>query len=303
MNKILILIVLLAFLLSCNRSPRNVKVIDPDSIQMHEGTIDKGKEFRSLKVAVSAILSPRETYESYEEIFEYISEKIGLPVEFHQKRTYQEINQMLESGQLDFAFICSGAYIDLNPDKGVELLVIPVCEGRKFYNSYIIAQENFRAEKLEDLQNSSFAYTDPMSNSGYLHVIDQLLQMGEDYERYFGSTVFTYGHDISIQMVSKGIVEAASVSNLVYEYLKVNEPERILNVKVIEVSQDYGMPPVVVSSRMNEDLRAEIFKLFTEMHQDKSAQHSLSKLLIDKFVPGVDSDYNSIREMRFNVNH
>jgi phosphonate transport system substrate-binding protein len=260
------------------------------------------KDYRPLKVAVSAILSPKETFESYEDIFRHISEQLNMPIEFHQRKTYQEINTMLEEGQLDFAFICSGAYTELDTDKGVELFAAPVSNGEKYYKAYIITHETFRAEKLEDLGNATFAFTDPLSNTGYLYIKHRLMEMGMNYDSFFGSTVFTNGHDVSIQMVSRGIVEAASVSNLVFDYLKEKSPERVENVKVIEISEGFGMPPVVVTSRMENETRKKITEIFADMHEDSKAKIFMEELLIDSFIEPRDENYESIRHMRGALN-
>lgn len=298
--RILFFIVISAiFMVACNQAPRDVKAVDPDKTNPGHQPRMADQDYQPLKVAVSAILSPKETFESYEEIFQHISEQLDIPIEFHQQRTYQETNTMLEEGQLDLAFICSGAYAELNLDKGVELFAAPVSNGEKFYKGYIITHKNYQAESLEDLGAATFAFTDPLSNTGYMYVKYRLLEMGTDYESFFGSTVFTNGHDVSIQMVSRGIVEAASVSNLVFEYLKEKSPERVENVKIIEVSENYGMPPVVVTSRMDPVIREKVAALFAHMHEDSHAKVFLDELLIDRFIfNGKDEDYNSIREMR-----
>jgi phosphonate transport system substrate-binding protein len=287
------------FFASCNPSPRDVKVIDAsDAEPVDINQVRNLHPGRTLKVAVSPILSPRETYHSYEDLFRYVSDKTGIPIEFHQRRTYQEINRMLEAGQLDFAFICSGAYVELDKEKGTGILAVPECNGSRFYKSYIIINESSSAREFDDLQDASFAFTDPMSNSGYLYVRHRLQQKGENPESFFGSTIYTYGHDLSIQMVRRGIVEAAGVSNMVFEYLNAKDPERVSNIRVLEVSEDFGMPPVVYSKRMSTELREEIRRLFMQMHMDTSASTILNDLLIDRFHPGNDDEYNSIRLMQ-----
>lgn len=291
-----LIIVFLIVSSACNRKPREVIVIDPDNRTRPEA-VEADTIYNPLKVAVSAILSPRETYESYEEIFRYISDEMGYPIEFHQRKTYTEINQMLEQGQLDFAFICSGAYIELDTTKGVELLAVPVSDGKPYYNAYIIVSESFAADSFEDLRGSRFVFTDQISNTGYFYPISRLKEMGEKSETFFESTMFTYGHDISIQLVAKGVADAASVNQLIFDYLKFYQPERIKDVRIIEVSPDFGNPPVVVSQRLTDDKRERLKRIFLTMHNIEDAKHLLDNLLIDRFIDGDDSDYNSIREM------
>jgi phosphonate transport system substrate-binding protein len=291
------ILILFAFV-ACTRKPGEVKVLNLNDTSTSRYTIPADTSYRPLKVAVSAILSPKETFESYEDIFRYISDELGLPVEFHQRKTYAEINRMLEAGQLDFAFICSGAYIELNPYSGVELLAVPISKGKPYYKAYIIVPENSDAQSLLDLRNKTFAYTDPMSNSGYLYARYRLIQEGKDVENFFDNAVFTYGHDISMQMVAKGIVDGATVDHLVYEYLKEKQPQRVQGIRVIEQSEDFGIPPVVVSPRLDGEMREKVKELFLQMHTDPKASVLIHDLLIDKFISGNDADYNSIREMK-----
>jgi phosphonate transport system substrate-binding protein len=290
---------LLLLMASCNNA-RNAKIIDADIVSSSDEK-PSIRDYSSLKAAVSAMLSPRETYTSYEEIFRYISQKTDVPIEFHQRKSYQEINRMLENGHIDFAFICSGAYIELDDQKGVELLTIPVIHGRNSYKAYIITHVDSHINDFNDLQNVSFAFTDPLSNSGYLYVLHRLSTLNQTPENFFRSTLFTHGHDLSIQMVSKGIVDAASVSHLVYEYYKEKEPEKISNTKVVEVSVDFGMPPVVVSSRMKPEMKQKVLEVLTTMHLNDKGKKTLNELLIDSFAKGSDADYNFIRQIHSEI--
>jgi phosphonate transport system substrate-binding protein len=297
MRLINLIIVIIILGSACNRKPREVIVIDPNNTA-RQASDEADTVYNPLKVAVSAILSPRETYESYEDIFRYISDEMGYPVEFHQRKTYAEINQMLEAGQLDFAFICAGAYIELDTTRGVELLAVPVSAGRSQYNAYVIVSNAFAAQSFEDLRGSRFAFTDSLSNTGYLYALHRLKEFNETTESFFESTMFTYGHDISIQLVAKGVVDAATINQLIFDYLKAYHPERIEGVRIIEVSSDYGNPPLVISQRLKGEKREQLKQLLLSMHDNIQASSILDDLLIDRFIEGEDDDYNSVREMK-----
>ncbi len=299
--RLLQLIVLVAVISACNRNPREVIIIDPDNDISSQETIESTDVYNPLRVAVSAILSPQETFESYEMLFQHISEELDLPVEFHQRRTYAEINKMLETGQLDFAFICTGAYAELDKSKGVELLATLVSHGVPFYNAHIIAQKSFVADSFEDLRHATFAFTDPLSNTGYFYPVFRLKELGETPESFFESTMFSYAHDISIQLVAKGVVEAASVNKLIYDYLALHQPERIEEIKIIEISPPFGNPPVVVSTRMDDEKKEKTRKLLLSMHENEKMQMVLQNLLIDSFIEGDDTYYESVREMLLNL--
>ena len=283
---------------ACNRSPKNVKKVDFSEVIPPEASVISGSDKVSLKVAVAAILSPRETFSSYEDIIEYIGFKLNLPVEFHQRKTYREINDMLEKGLLDFAFICSGAYVELSRNSGIELLAAPVSHGKPYYQAYIIVPANSSAQGLMDLKGLSFAYTDMLSNTGHLYALYRILEEGENPGIFFSSAIFTHAHDISIQMVARGLVDGATIDGLVFDYLKIKNPNRVKDIRIIEISDDFGIPPVVASSRMDNELKERVKDILFNMHLDERGSELIKAILIDKFMEGNDSGYDGIRMMR-----
>ena len=72
-----------------------------------------------LRIAVAAMFSPEETLSVYQELMDYIAGKLGRPVELKQRRTYQEVNDMLGTGKLDAAILCSGPYVHAQRQYGV----------------------------------------------------------------------------------------------------------------------------------------------------------------------------------------
>jgi phosphonate transport system substrate-binding protein len=84
------------------------------------------KRIDSLKIAVSAMRSPKETFVFYKEILAYLSQKPSLPIQLIQRKTYEEINTLLRENELDAAFVCTGPYVTRHNDFGMELLVAPV---------------------------------------------------------------------------------------------------------------------------------------------------------------------------------
>src|SRR5512142_1167717 len=78
-----------------------------------------------LKIGLAAMISPKETIRYYKEMLDYVGEKLGRPVEMVQKPNYDVMDAALESGELAFAFVCSGPYVKDHAKFGAELLVAP----------------------------------------------------------------------------------------------------------------------------------------------------------------------------------
>jgi len=185
----------------------------------------RGNEQAPLRVAIGAMITPRDGFGYYKELLTYLGESLDRPVSFVDREKYNEINALLKAGDLDMAFVCSGPYVTGRREFGLELLVAPRAYGAEVYYSYIIVPRDSRAEALEDLRGKNFAFTDPDSNTGRLAPGWLLATMGETPDSYFGRYLYTYAHDRSIKAVAYGLVDGAAVDSLVWEYMNRKRPE------------------------------------------------------------------------------
>ena len=229
------LVFLVFFISSCGSKQKDEIEVDFADTAI----INPDKESDSTKaiyIAIASITSPKETFIYYHDLIEHISDKIGRPILIKQKKTYEEVNLLLENSEVDFAFICSGAFADEYKKGKIKLLVAPEIENKISYHAYIITQKESGINKFEDFENKSFGFTDPLSNTGRLFPMKKIASIHQNEKDFFRKTIYTYGHDISIQMVNRGIIDGASVNGLIYNYLSFNRPEKIDNIKVIEKS-------------------------------------------------------------------
>ena len=254
-----------------------------------------------LRVAVAAIISPKETFVFYRQLLDYIGAKLGREIEFVQRKTYGEINELLAKGQIDMAFICSGPYALGKEKYGIELLATPQVQNSHFYQSYLIVNKNSTFQSLEDLRGGLFAFTDPDSNSGKLVPTVWLSQMGEKPEAFFRKTIYTYSHDNAILAVAKGLVDGAAVDGLIWEYFHQKNPIFTSKTRVIRKSEPYGIPPIVASKSLTLQLKTLIRKELFAMHRDPQGQKILNELLIDRFISPRDEWYDSIRKINLNL--
>ena len=292
---ILVLIVFFGF--SCtNPGSKNVVVNFADTLPSFQDT--SNTKSKTVHIAIASMTSPKETYIYYSDLINYISEKVGYPIYIKQKKTYEEVNILLENSEVDFAFICSGAFVDEYGKGKIKLLVAPEIDQKISYHAYIITQKNSKINRFEDFENKSFAFTDPLSNTGRSYPLKKLAMLKKREQEFFLKTMYTYGHDISIQMVNRGIVDGASVHGLIFQYLSRYHPERVKNIKVIEKSEPFGMPPVVTPISIKKKRFDKYQQIFINLHKDSIGKKILDKLNIDKFVLVSDSIYNSVFQLK-----
>jgi phosphonate transport system substrate-binding protein len=250
-------------------------------------------------MAVGAVISPRGTVESYQPLIQYLSAKLNRPVKLIQRRTYAELNQLIADGDVDFAFVCTSAYVEGHDQFGMELIAAPLVNGKTVYQSVLIVPVNSDARSMADLRGKIFAFTDPMSLTGRMYPTSLVHDLGSEPETFFDRTFFTYSHDDAIRAVAEKMADGAAVDSLVYDYAVRREPELGKQTRVILRSPDFGIPPAVVSPGIRPKVKAELKNLLLNLSQDPNplAQEALAGIGAQGFVVLSDDNYSSVREL------
>ncbi len=291
----LLAVLAVAFLAACGSDG---PTIDFDQIEGKPSARLASPAGDPIRIAVAPVLSALPTFTLYQELADYIAEKLDRPVELVQGKTYAEINDLVRSGDVTVALVCTNPYVQGHEDFGMELLVAPEVNGEPSYYSLVIVRHELDVGSLGELRGRTFAFSDPLSNTGRLVPVYQLALKGETPDSFFGRSIFTYAHDNSIRAVADGIVDAAAVDSLVYDYLRMTEPDVVAEVKVIEKWGPYGIVPVVVNPNLDPQLKAQLRDLFLGMDEDIQGVELLQRLMVDRFVAVDDGIYDSVREMR-----
>lgn len=290
----------LFFLYACG-GETDIRVVDFSKTVVVEQPGKQPSDNPSFRVAVAAMISPKDTFVYYRQLLDYIGSHLGRDVQLIQRKTYGEINELLGKGQIDLAFICSGPYVDGKEKYGFELLATPEVQKSHFYQSYLIVNRASQFHRLEDLRGQVFAFTDPDSNTGKLVPTYWISRMGEHPETFFSKTIYTYSHDNSILAVAKALVDGAAIDSLIWEYYQRKNPIFTSKTRIIRKSEPYGIPPIVASRFLAPDLKNRIRKVLFSMHSDPRGQNILNELMIDRFTPTRDEWYDSIRNMELKI--
>ncbi len=252
---------------------------------------------KPVRIGIASMITPIDTVKYYQDIVDYLSDKLGIPAEMVHRRTYAEMDRLIEKGDVDVAFLCSAPYVKNKREFGVELLVAPVVEGRPFYQSYIIVHRESEINNFKELKAKTFAFTDPRSNTGKLYPQYVLAQERMNVEDFFERYVYSYSHNKSVELVAKRVVEGAAVESLVYEYMKRAGSPYAKQVRVIHKSPEFGIPPVVAGKNVPVFLKKKIREELNVMHTDPKGKSILDAMHIERFIEVPDTNYDTIREM------
>lgn len=250
-----------------------------------------------VKIGVASMITPVDAVKYYQDVIDHIGEQIKQPVQMVHRRTYDEMDALLEKGEVKIAFICSAPYVKNRERFGVELLVAPNVHGKATYHSYIIVHNDSAMKSFPELKGKVFAFTDPKSNTGKLYPTYLLKTMEFTPERFFNRFLYSYSHNKSVEMVAKRIVDGAAVESIVYDHMLKTGSPYAKQTKIIKRSPPYGIPPVVVTRDIDPELRKKVKDAFLSMQRTPKGKTILAAMMIDGFVEVPDKNYDSIRQM------
>jgi phosphonate transport system substrate-binding protein len=249
-----------------------------------------------LRIAITPVLV--EHYlEVNRQLIAYVGEKLGQPTDLVQRRSYKEISDLLEKGEVDVAFVCGRPYVLDHARFGLELLAAPLVYDQPIYYSYVIVPRDSPVQRFEELRGKRYAFSDPLSNSGHLVPVYMLARLGETPERFFTRSIFTYSHSANVEAVAVKFVDGASVDSYVYDYLAATNPRLTDKTRIIERSPPHGITPVVVRADLPAATKARVRTVLLEMDQDPKGREILRQLMIRRFVTVPDPLFDSIRQM------
>jgi len=250
-----------------------------------------------VAIGVASMITPVNAVKYYQDIIDYIGEQIEQPVRMVNRRTYDEMDSLLEKGDVKIAFICSAPYVKNRKQFGIELLVAPTVNGKPVYHSYIIVPVDSPMKTFPDLKGKVFAFTDPGSNTGKLYPTYVLKGMGFTPERFFKRLLYSYSHSKSVELVAKKIVDGAAMESIVYEHMLKTGSPYARQTRIIKRSPPFGIPPVVVTPDIDPALRKKIKGVFLAMHETAKGKAILDAMMIERFIEVPDANYDSIRKM------
>lgn len=226
----------------------------------------------------------------------YLTQAVGMPVQFVQRRTYRDIMEMLRSRELDAAWICGYPWV-VNRSQ-LRGLAIPMYQGEPWYQSYLIVPSKDQATRsLRDLGRRIHAYSDPDSNSGYLVPRTTLIREGIDPDRHFGRSFFTWGHRNVVSAVAAGLSDGGSVDGYVWDTLQRVAPPLVQRTRIAWRSERYGFPPIVVRASLSADTERRLREALLGMSETTAGERLLAELNLTSFGEFVPQVFEGISRL------
>jgi phosphonate transport system substrate-binding protein len=227
----------------------------------------------------------------------YLEQKMGHKVEFVLRKSYREVMDLLDSGGIEFAWICGYPYVQTREPESLQLLTVPLYRKAPRYHSYIIVHHNSPYKRFSDLKGKIFAFSDPDSNSGFLYPLALMSEKGEKPESFFRQSFFTFNHAETVQAVAEQVADGGAVDSYIWEYLAIFRPDITKKTRIIKKSPSFGFPPIVSRLGINPKTVKLMKNTLENMDKDLTGKALLAQLKLDGFGHYSDSLFNEIRVM------
>ncbi len=298
----LCLLLCTSILAGCSGTDGYINFSEAQSKEIIQDTVESNADYkeRTLRVAFASVISPQKTRESYQIMVNELSMKLHRPVTLMQRKTYKELNELLSNGEVDIAFLSTGAYSSYRGAEPIEMLAMIQTNNTILYHTYLIVPKDSDIENFSDLEGKTFAFTDPLSYSGRLVIDYLLLAQNTTPEKYFSHYFYTYNHDKSIWAVANHLADAASIDSQIYDYMEYTNPHLLEKIKIIAKLNDAPTGPVVIRSSISPEEKAQLQQIFFHMHETENMKIALQDVLIDQFVPPQPDLYKDLKS-KYNI--
>ena len=98
-------------------------------------------------------------------------------------------------------------------------------------------------------------------------------------------------------MILNGEIEAAAIASTVLELAYEDRPELKHDLRVVDVLGPSPIPPWIINTKVPQDVRDALKRVFWTMHMTVKGRDILSRWQIERLAPVTDADYDPIRKM------
>lgn len=235
----------------------------------------------------------------YSAIAEAVGESLGMTTELVVETDYENCRNDVN----DVCFVCSLPYVHFEREGIAPAVPIaaPVLQGDRYgggpiYFSDVIVAVDSELATFADLRGKSWAFNEPLSQSGYGITRYHLVSLGET-AGYFGEVIEAGFHESAIRMVRDGEVDASAIDSQVLGIEMRDNPELQDQLRIIDSLGPSTIQPVAVSKRFDERFRSDVLDILLNLHEREGFREILDHGLVDRFAAVGPESYDDIRQM------
>ena len=262
------------------------------AVQAQQNSGDDSKKV--LRVTAIPDESPTELARKAAPLMQYLSEKLGRPVEFTPVTDYAAAVETLINGKTDLAWFGGFTFVQANARSGGK--VIPLVqreEDERFKSVFITADPQIKS--LADLKGKTLSFGSQSSTSGHLMPRSFLLAAGIEPDRDLKRVAFSGAHDATVAAVASGKVDAGALNISVWDKLVEDKKFDTNRVRVFYTTPPYYDYNWTVSSNMPAATREKLRQALLELDpKTPQGRQILDLQRATRFVPTRPENYQGI---------
>lgn len=223
-----------------------------------------------LVVAVGKTAGGPAEWESYAHVLSRLERDLRRPVRVRYLSSRAQAVDEIRNGTSDLAFVATVRYLELVSTNDATLVAAPVLRGERHDAAVIVVSAASDVTELEGLRGRSILLSDPLSLGGYSYVQWLFGQREETPEEFFGDVVVGEAQDRNLAAVLAGEADAAGVNRSSL----ATWPED--SFRIVSESPTYGMPPLVASTELPDDVVEAVRTSVTAWQPDARSRASRS---------------------------
>ena len=232
--------------------------------------------------------------ERYLVLRKYLTERLGITVNFTSLSRYGNIIERFKSERMDGAFFGSFTYGLAHEQLLVEPLARPVnLDGTSTYHGYIFVRKDSGIRVPADMRGKRFAFVERATTAGYLFPLAYFRASGvHDLQEYLGQSFFAGSHDAAILAVLNKEADVGAAKNTIYDQL-AGENGRIEQELVVLAAS--GVVPqncLAVRKDLDPILKQELKKVLLDMDKNPEGAEVLRQFGARGFIETSDRDYS-----------
>jgi len=230
---------------------------------------------------------------------EFLSQRIGQPVELSMLSRYGNIVERIAGKEIDAAFLGSFTGALASAQLGMEPVARPInLDGSSTYWGYLFVRRDSGIETVEQMRGRRLALVERATTAGYIFPVAHFRGQGvEDLGEFFGEVQFWGSHDASINAVLDGRADIGAAKNTIWELVDSETSRLTSELRILATSPKVPSNGLFISPEVDPAIRATIQSTLLTLHQQPAGAEVLEKLRARGFVPTDIESYQQVFDL------